>query len=308
MKQIQKLDALIKSVLKEELDVAIHSNNRSQKGELDVTVPSKFAFAIADSSVTDDPSYVSFMKSKDGGETYNLKIPVKSDEFNELKKAMVKIKSRLKTPELKKAYDEVMAGIKKAGYEGVVYKEANKKFITPDGKTLTAAQKAEMAASRPGDTVTVTKAGEKVVQENEEAMDQQPTGTDIAGQVAEIVEKLKIMSEGGNDPKKQRLAEKVMKYMESAKAALEALTGHESMLEEKDHKSKQDDATKQLRGVRKQIDKILKDKKMADRVMEKMSVQKMMELKSKAKKDIDEAGLARVMVNNSLREAWLVKK
>jgi len=308
MKQIQKLDALIKSVLKEELDVAIHSNNRSQKGELDVTVPSKFAFAIADSSVTDDPSYVSFMKSKDGGETYNLKIPVKSDEFNELKKAMVKIKSRLKTPELKKAYDEVMAGIKKAGYEGVVYKEANKKFITPDGKTLTAAQKAEMAASRPGDTVTVTKAGEKVVQENEEAMDQQPTGTDIAGQVAEIVEKLKIMAEGGNDPKKQRLAEKVMKYMESAKAALEALTGHEAMLEEKDHKSKQDDATKQLRGVRKQIDKILKDKKMADRVMEKMSVQKMMELKSKAKKDIDEAGLARVMVNNSLREAWLVKK
>jgi hypothetical protein len=96
--------------------------------------------------------------------------------------------------------------------------------------------------------------------------------------------------------------------MESAKAALEALTGHESMLEEKDHKSKQDDATKQLRGVRKQIDKILKDREMADRVMEKMSVDKMMDLKSKAKKDIDEAGLAKLMVKHSLKEAWMIKK
>jgi hypothetical protein len=141
----------------------------------------------------------------------------------------------------------------------------------------------------------------------EPEMEQKPKASEIAGQVAEIMEKLKSMAEG-EDPKKGRHAAKVMKYMESAKAALEALTAHETMLEEKDQKAKEDDATKQLKGVRKQLDKILKDKEMADRVMEKMSVQKMIDLKSKAKKDIDEAGLARIMVKNSLKESWIKKK
>jgi hypothetical protein len=153
--------------------------------------------------------------------------------------------------------------------------------------------------------------GGSVNLENEEMqepeMEQKPKASEIAGQVAEIMEKLKSMAEG-EDPKKGKHAAKVMKYMESAKAALEALTAHETMLEEKDQKSKEDDATKQLKGVRKQLDKILKDKEMADRVMEKMSVQKMIDLKSKAKKDIDEAGLARIMVKHSLKESWVKKK
>ena len=138
-------------------------------------------------------------------------------------------------------------------------------------------------------------------------MEQKPKASEIAGQVAEIMEKLKSMAEG-EDPKKGKHAAKVMKYMESAKAALEALTAHETMLEEKDQKAKEDDATKQLKGVRKQLDKILKDKEMADRVMEKLSVEKMIDLKSKAKKDIDEAGLARIMVKHSLKESWVKKK
>jgi hypothetical protein len=141
----------------------------------------------------------------------------------------------------------------------------------------------------------------------EPEMEQKPKASEIAGQVAEIMEKLKSMAEG-EDPKKGKHAAKVMKYMESAKAALEALTAHETMLEEKDQKAKEDDATKQLKGVRKQLDKILKDKEMAERVMEKMSVQKMIDLKSKAKKDIDEAGLARIMVKHSLKESWIKKK
>jgi hypothetical protein len=307
MKQTQKLNALISKIIKEELDVAIHSNDRSQKGELDVTVPSKFAFAIADSSVTDDPSYVSFMKSKDGGETYNLKIPVKSDEFNELKKAMVKIKSRLKTPELKKAYDEVMAGIKKAGYEGVVYKEANKKFITPDGRTLTAAQKAEMAKGNPGDTFTIAQAGK--VQENETqepVMEQEPTGTDIAGQVAEIVEKLKIMSEGSEDPKKQKHAAKVMKYMESAKAALEALTAHETMLEEKQREDEEKEGQKHVDKFKKHLTKLVKDPVAVEKIASKLDAKKIADLKKKMNRpELDEEKLARVMLSRSLKEGWV---
>ena len=39
MKQTQKLDSLISRIIKEEL-------GKSQKGVLDVTIPSKFAFAL----------------------------------------------------------------------------------------------------------------------------------------------------------------------------------------------------------------------------------------------------------------------
>lgn len=186
-------------------------------------------------------------------------------------------------------------------------------FITPDGESdsLTSAQRAELKNAKSGDSVEYKKPGqaqeaaEEDMQEPE--MEQKPKASEIAGQVAEIMEKLKSMAEG-EDPKKGRHAAKVMKYMESAKAALEALTAHETMLEEKDQKAKEDDATKQLKGVRKQLDKILKDKEMADRVMEKMSVQKMIDLKSKAKKDIDEADLAKIMVKKSLKEGWVKKK
>lgn len=188
--------------------------------------------------------------------------------------------------------------------------EKKMSFITPDGESdsLTSAQRAELKNAKSGDSVEYKKPGqaqeatEEEMQEPE--MEQMPKASEIAGQVAEIMEKLKSMGEG-KDPKKSKQAAKVMKYMESAKAALEALTAHETMLEEKEQAAKEDDATKQLKGVRKQLDKILKDKEMADRVMEKMSVQKMIDLKSKAKKDIDEAGLARIMVKKSLKEGWV---
>ena len=67
MNQKAKLNQLILRILKEEMD-------KSQSGVLDITIPSKFAHALADSRVSDDPSYVNHMKSNDGGKTYNLSI------------------------------------------------------------------------------------------------------------------------------------------------------------------------------------------------------------------------------------------
>jgi hypothetical protein len=152
--------------------------------------------------------------------------------------------------------------------------------------------------------------------ENEEEMvqpdmEQQPTGTEIAGQVAEIVEKLKAMSEGSKDPKKQKLAAKAMKQMESAKAALEALTGHETMLEEKDQAAKEKDAQGHLKAIEKHLGKIVKDKDAVGKMMKKMPIEKVIAMKQQMQskeKELDEEKLARVMLKHSLKEGWVKKK
>ena len=153
------------------------------------------------------------------------------------------------------------------------------------------------------------KENEEETQEPE--MDQQPTGTDIAGQVAEIAEKLKIMAEGGNDPKKQRLAEKVMKYMESAKAALEALTGHEAMLEEKDQAVKQKAAQGHLKAIEKHLGKIVRDKDAVGKMMKKMPIEKVIAMKQQMQskeKELDEERVAKAMLKYSLQEGLVKKK
>jgi hypothetical protein len=164
-------------------------------------------------------------------------------------------------------------------------------------------------------TINALKKGGSATLENEEEkepeMDQQSTGTDIAGQVAEIVEKLKQMSEGGKDPKKQRLAEKVMKYMESAKAALEALTGHESMLEEKDQATKEKVAQGHLKAIEKHLGKIVRDKDAVGKMMKKMPIEKVIAMKQKMQskeKELDEERVAKAMLKYSLQEGLVKKK
>jgi hypothetical protein len=319
MKQIQKLDNLIVKILKEEL-------NKSQKGLLDVIIPKKFAFALMDPRVSDDPSYVSFMKSNDGGTTYNLKIQSKTPEFKELKKAMSIIDNSISidTPELEKIYNDIMSGIEKADIEGSVDLikqgrksglEEEKKFVTPDGtsKSLSGPQKQQIAKIRSGETIDIVQQGkidsQKEASEEEEQkkeiLENEVKASDIAGQVSEIVDKLKTMAEAKEDPKKQKLAEKAMKQMESAKAALEALTAHEMMLEEKRQKDQEKLAEKNLKGVRKHLTKLVKEPSIVEKISSKMNAKRMAELKSKMKKELDEEQLARVMLQQSLKEGWI---
>ena len=322
MKQTQKLNALISKIIKEELD-------KSQKGTLDVTIPSKFAFALADPRVSDDPSYVSFMKSKDDGKTYNLKIQSKTPEFKELKRAMGRIDNSINidTPELEKIYNDIMSGIEKADIEGSVdlikqgrksgLEEEEKEYVTPDGTSASANadQIASATKARPGTIVKYRKAGVKPMKENEEEMqepdmEQKPKASEIAGQLAEIMEKLKSMAEG-EDPKKGKHAAKVMKYMESAKAALEALTAHETMLEEKDQAAKEKDAQGHLKAIEKHLGKIVKDKDAVGKMMKKMPIEKVIAMKQQMQskeKELDEEKLARVMLKHSLKEGWVKKK
>jgi hypothetical protein len=323
MKQTQKLNALISKIIKEELD-------KSQKGTLDVTIPSKFAFALADPRVSDDPSYVSFMKSKDDGKTYNLKIQSKTPEFKELKRAMGRIDNSISidTPELEKIYNDIMSGIEKADIEGSVdlIKQGRKSGLeekltvasadgnvsgVKDAKAKKDAE-AELVRGRAVKFITPGKtqeASEEEMQEPEQ-MEQKPKASEIAGQLAEIMEKLKSMAEG-EDPKKGKHAAKVMKYMESAKAALEALTAHETMLEEKDQAEQEKKAEKHKKNIEKIFKGIVKDENIVNRLKDKLSPKDIAALSKKLGekgKELDEEKLARIVLNRSLKEGWAVKK
>ena len=144
----------------------------------------------------------------------------------------------------------------------------------------------------------------------EPEMEQKPKASEIAGQVAEIMEKLKSMAEG-EDPKKGKHAAKVMKYMESAKAALEALTAHETMLEEKDQAEQEKKAEKHKKGVEKIFKGIVKDENIVNRLKDKLSTDDIVSLTKKLKdkgKELDEEKLARIVLNRSLKEGWVKKK
>ena len=152
-------------------------------------------------------------------------------------------------------------------------------------------------------------AGDDVTLENEKGSEEQlesvPTGTEIAGQVAEIVDKLKAMSEGTEDVKKQKLAEKIMKQMESAKAALEALTAHETMLAEKEEQNQLKLAEKNLKGVTKHLGKMVKERSIVEKIASKLDAKKIVELKKRLKKELDEENLAKTMLSYSLKEGWI---
>jgi hypothetical protein len=139
-----------------------------------------------------------------------------------------------------------------------------------------------------------------------EVLENEVKASDIAGQVSEIVDKLKTMAEAKEDPKKQKLAEKAVKQMESAKAALEALTAHEMMLEEKAQAEEEKEAEKHVGKFKKALTKLVREPGAVDKIASKMDAKKMADLKKKLKSgELDEEKLARVMLQHSLKEGWI---
>jgi len=187
-------------------------------------------------------------------------------------------------------------------------------LVTKDGteKGLTPEQIAALKNTKTGDSVSYIKQGSTMQQENEKEMqdtqlESMPTGTEIAGQVAEIVEKLKAMSEGSDDPKKRKLAEKIVKQMQSAKAALEALTAHEVMLEEKDQAEQTKKAEKHRKNIERIFKGIVKDENIVNRLVAKLGIEDIVTLKKRLSTkgtELDEEALARTMLNLSLKEGW----
>ena len=142
--------------------------------------------------------------------------------------------------------------------------------------------------------------------EDTEVLENEVKASDIAGQVSEILDKLKTMAEAKEDPKRQKIAAKALKQMESAKAALEALTAHEMMLEEKEQAEEEQEAEKHVGKFKKALNKLVREPGAVDKIASKMDAKKMEELKKKMKSgELDEEKLARVMLQHSLKEGWI---
>lgn len=187
-------------------------------------------------------------------------------------------------------------------------------FVTADGtkRTLTPDQKKKIQKAKPGETIDITKSGSSMstVQEGEDEMGddelkETPETHDLAGKIAEVIDSLKAITEAPKDPKHAKFAEKVMKHMEAAKTALEGLTAHEAVLEEKDAAEQEKAAGKHLSGIRKHLKKVIKDEETLNRIMNKMPVSKAMELKKAAGGELDEEKVAKAMLKYVIKEGLI---
>ena len=319
MKQSQKLDALISKIIKEELD------SRS-KGVLDMEISEDLLRALINPSHTDSPINLKDLNLDKGTNgVYRIMIQSKTPEFRQFKKDFKQVKSYI-PGDLEDEYDDVAKAIEKVDIEGSVdlIKQGRKSgmeeettiYPTTNGKIGGIKNTKDREEAKKDlemqKAVKLVKPGEvgSLKEKEMQDMEQKPKASEIAGQVAEIMEKLKSMAEG-EDPKKGKHAAKVMKYMESAKAALEALTAHETMLEEKDQAEQEKKAEKHRKNVEKIFKGIVKDENIVNRLKDKLSTEDIVTLTKKLKdkgKELDEEKLARIVLNRSLQEGWAVKK
>lgn len=172
------------------------------------------------------------------------------------------------------------------------------------GKKIQAAQAAGVTVVE--DDPTDPSSDKLKLPETEMDSTETPLSHDLAGKIAEVIDGLKAITESPKDKKHAKYAEKVMKHIGAAQAALEALTGHESILEEKDAAQAEKDAEGHLKGIRKHMSKVIKDKETLDRIMNKMPVGKAMELKKAAGGELDEEKVAKAMLKYVIKEG-LVK-
>jgi hypothetical protein len=318
MKQSQKLDALIKRILKEELGSIKEESKINYK-----KISDEEAVKILNNKNNHIETTIDYDRGyRDPADEILASSNIKADAFDN-----IGVKERghpfkeIRLSVYKPSATNPFFLIRNIGNsswtmgEFDLGKTANedKIYITQDGteKSATPDQRKDMRTRKAGETVTTKKAGLEENDTKEPDMEQQPTGTEIAGQVAEIVEKLKSMSEGGKDPKKQKLAVRAMKQMESAKAALEALTAHETMLEEKDQVEQEKKASKHRDRIEKIFKGIVKDENIVNRLKDKLSTKDIAALSKKLGekgKELDEEKLARIVLNRSLKEGWDSKK
>ena len=203
-----------------------------------------------------------------------------------------------------KKLDNIIVRILKEELEELTVPSKDGKLSGVTNSKSRSQAQAALRRGEPVDFVDPTKMQEEDSEEKQQ-LESVPTGTEIAGQVAEIVDKLKAMSEGTEDVKKQKLAEKIMKQMESAKAALEALTAHETMLADKEEQNQLKLAEKNLKGFKRHLGKMVKEPSIVEKIASKLNPKKIVELKKRLKKDLDEEGLAKTMLSYSLQEGWI---
>jgi hypothetical protein len=113
MKQKEKLDQLIRKILKEEQD------SRS-KGVFDMEISEELLRYLSDFRFTDDPIELTTLNLKKvGNGKYRAMLQAKTPEFKEFKKKLPKMLSYI-PGDLEDEYDEIMKNLDKAEVEGSV--------------------------------------------------------------------------------------------------------------------------------------------------------------------------------------------
>lgn len=210
-------------------------------------------------------------------------------------------------------------------------------MITPDGteKTATTSQKAAALKAKPGERIDYRRPGQmeegdghepisvkaksKLPQPDGNAISEEekenpelhptPTSYDLMGKYKEIAEDLEAIKKNPKSPKHARHAENALRHMGRVKNALEALSDHERMMEEKEQQTKQKDAGKHLKAIEKHLGKVIKDPKMVQKMMKKVPIEKAIQLKDKMGGQMDEEKIARALLKHSIKEGVIpVKK
>jgi len=145
------------------------------------------------------------------------------------------------------------------------------------------------------------KSGKKATLEEKET----PKATDISGKIAEIMDSLKAMSEGSEDPKKKKIADKAAMQLEAAKNTLEALAAHEVMLQEKENEDFVKKAGKKRKTIERYLKKKVKIPEVVEKLMKKLPDEKIAEMLKKSNKELDEEKIAGAMMKVALKESYI---
>lgn len=294
MAQIEKLDNLIKRIIKEELNSLKDKAESLSEGTMNDPDYKYYIINTKTKKIVSGWEYLDDAKeelkyNKENNPEANLKVAFKTKLYT--------------TP----GFAEKLNPDDDSNWGPEISEEGDKMYVSSkDPKKAEKIKKATIAGVSVIEDDPTDPNSAKLKEMEDTQLESMPTGTEIAGQVAEIVDKLKTMSEGSGDPKTQKLAAKAMKQMESAKAALEALTAHETMLEQKKQQEEIKDAEKHVKGFKRHLTKLVKEPAAVKKIADKLTPEKMADLKKKVKSgELDEEKLARVMLQHSLKEGWI---
>lgn len=330
--QLQKLEKLIENIIKEELSdsqqdtvdriLKLHFNGKKIE-ELDSSELKKLQDLIKKS-----PKFTGKNKLKEIDHNDNLMGRYKGVHYEMTDSphgTIVILNGKIKVPyKPESSGEQNHIKIQRLIQKMLDNKELSEKLVvsSPDGteRTLTSNQKMTVKkAADAGDDVEIKKKGDNLQEENstkgfsaerkgnnesqdmEESEKSEMFESDaIKSSLDEILEKIKGMHEGKDDVKMQRYCEGVAKHLNRAISALEALRGHENILEERRKAEEEKANSKHVKAVQKLLTKKVKDKKDVEPLIKKYGP---VAVKLKQKGVEDPAKAADMVWKHVLKEA-----
>ena len=330
MKQTQKLDDLIKRILKEEMDAIA---GEIKKENEPFNIPKRMAELTSEEKnkikelLKKRNSSPKSEHDKIDSEVTNIIFPEEmKEQGNPEAKFFIYDRNLKKTigtgfntrGEAKKAIDAMIEKHPDLA-QRLSVSDSGEIKETKISKNDPYKQQKERIALSKNQTVDIVDPNnpDKTTNENEEVPEVKPgkdpeghslpPANEIAGKLAEISDSLEAITNEPKDPKHASHAEKVKKHVEAAKLALEALTAHEKMLEDKQAQSDEKGAHKTLKGIHKHLGKMVKDEAAKAKIMAKITPQHIIDAK-KAKGEIDEEKFAKAMLKHVIKEGNELKK